>query len=520
MYSCCFIRHIVCTYTLISLLVCIILLIFGDGYFFLSLSKLVGESVALPKPRKANACKASASEHPKVPKRKVVPPLAPPRTVSMKYDRTNSLSCERANSEHITHKAHSNTENTSSLDKSDFIRHIKQEETHSKIDFAPSNEEQIGQEETTSKINDIIIHDSMSLKSSQYPNHKMESNFESHNSNCMESILINSEAHFESKDKFLNGDKFSKNGRIPNIVDNIDHESLNLSEYLSNKENTGLLSDSMELNVSQKKLLLLERNVIFKEEETNFLQQDYEIKSKNIDLRNENENQDDKSYMLLNDDSLNKSMTKSDRTELKSEQLKQSYHQSACQRPPRAPRKRISSSEIEENIEAAKYLRPKDAITDTEVKNLEKNKEMCMVISTIPKCDHFDVIQEDDTLNSIIKYNIAGNVNESCQKLQTGQSEKSNNSMKSAKRAKVIRSQSKSDDFEMDILKRQKRYLTSSPEDIAHALNLNFSTRNSSSASQTEQEQVDAGHCINQTRDVDVNERVTGACHYITNILF
>lgn len=504
--------------------------IFGDGYFFLSLSKLVGESVPLPKPRKVNACKASASEHPKVPKRKVVPPLAPPRTVSMKYDCTNSLICERANSEHITHKAHcciSNTENTSSLDESDFIRHIKQEETHSKskIDFAPSNEEQIGQEETTSKINDIIIHDSMSLKSNQYPNNKMESNFESHNSNCMESILANSEAHFESKDKFLNGDKFSKNGRISNIVDNIDHESLNLSEYLSNKENTGLLSDFMELNVSQKKLLLLERNVISKEEETNFLQQDYEVKSKNIDLRDENENQDDKSdeYMLLNDDSLNKNMTKSDRmTELKSEQLKQSYHQSACQRPPRAPRKRISSSEIEENVEAAKYLRPKDATTGTEAKNdLEKNKEMCMVISTIPKCDHFDVIQEDDTLNSIIKYSIAGNVNESCQKLQTDQSEKSNNSMKN-KRAKVIRSQSKSDDFEMDILKRQKRYLTSSPEDIAHALNLNFSTGNSisSSASQTEQEQVDAGHCINQTRDVDVNERVTGACHYITNILF
>ncbi|XP_050451531.1 uncharacterized protein LOC126851516 isoform X1 [Cataglyphis hispanica] len=480
-------------------------------------TKKVGESVPLPKPRKVNACKASASEHPKVPKRKVVPPLAPPRTVSMKYDRTNSLICERANSEHITHKAHcctSNIENTSSLDESDFIRHIKQEEIHSKskIDFAPSNEEQIGQEETTSKINDIIIHDSMSLKSNQYPNHKIESNFESHNSNYMESILTNSETHFESKDKFLNGNKFSKNGRISNIVD---HESLNLSEYLNNKENTELLSDSMELNVSQKKLLLLEPNVISKEEETNLLQQDYEVKSKNIDLRDENENQDDKSdeYMLLNDDSLNKSMTKSDRmTELKSEQLKQSYHQSACQRPPRAPRKRISSSEIEENVEAAKYLRPKDATIGTEIKNdLEKNKEMCMVISTIPKCDHFDVIQEDDTLNSIIKYSIAGNVNESCQKLQTDQSEKSNNSMKS-KRAKVIRSQSKSDDFEMDILKRQRRYLTSSPEDIAHALNLNFSTRNSisSSASQTEQEQVDAGHCINQTRDVDVNERVTG----------
>ncbi|KAM0726421.1 Cordon-bleu protein-like 1 [Formica fusca] len=482
-------------------------------------TKKVGEPVPLPKPRKVNTCKASASEHPKVPKRKVVPPLAPPRTVSMKYDRINSLSRERANSEHVIHKTHccaSITENRSSLDEDDFVRHIKREETHSKsrIDFAPSNEEQIGQEKTTSKIDDITIDDSVSLKSNQYPNHKMESNFELHNSNCMESNLINSETYFESKDKFLNGDKFSKKGKIPDIVDNIDHESLNLSEYLSNKENTGLLSDSMELNVSQKKLLLLECNVISKEEETNFLQQDYKVKSKNIDTCDENENQSDKSYMLLNDNSLNKSMTKPDSmVELDSEQLKQSYHQSVCQRPFRASRKRISSHENEESIEAAKYLRPKDAMIGTEIKNdLEKNKEMCTVISTIPKCDHFDVIKEDDTLNSIIKYSIAENVNESCQKLQTAQSEESNNSMKNAKRTKVIRSQSKSDDFEMDTLKRQKRYFTSSPEDIAHALNLNFSTRNSisSSASQIEQEQIEAGHCINHTRDVDVNERVTG----------
>lgn len=488
--------------------------IFGDGYFFLSLSKLVGELVPLPMPRKVNTCKISASEHPKAPKRKVVPSSAPPRTLSMERDYIKSLSRERANSEHITRETHcctSNTENISLED--DFVRH-KRERTHSKskVDSALSNEDQTDQVGKTSKIDD-----SVSLNSSQYLNHKMENNFELPNSNCMEPILINPE-HFESEDKF------SKKERVPDIAANVeDHESLNLSQHLSNEENTRPHSDSIKLNVSQEELLLLERNVIPKEEE-NILQEDYKMKSKNIDSCDKNKNQDDKLYMLSNDISLNKNMTKPDHMiELKSEQLKPStYHQFACQRPPRAPRKRITSNEVEETIVTAKYLRPKDATNGTEMKgDFERNKEMCTVISTIPKCDHFDVIREDDTLNSIIKYNIAENANESCQKLQTGQGEESNTSVKNPKRTKVIRSQSKSDDFEMDILKRQKRYFTSPPEDIAHALNLNLSTGNSisSSASQAEREQIDAGRCINRTRDVDVNERVTGACHYFTNIL-
>lgn len=483
--------------------------IFGDGHFFLSLSKLVGEPVPLPMPRKVNTCKISASEHPKAPKRKVVPPLAPPRTLSMERDHINSLSRERANSKNITHETHCYTSNISSMED-DLVRHIKRERIHSKskVDSTPFNEDQIDQIEKT-KIDDTID-DSVSLKSSQYPNHKMDNNFGLPNSNCMESIPINPETHFE--------DKFSRKDKIPEIVDNVkDQESLNLSQHLSKEENTGLHSDSIELNESQENLLLLERNVISKEEE-NILQQDCKIKSKNIDSCDESENQDNKSYVLSN--SLNKSMPKPDMIGVKSEQLKPSY-QSACQRPPRAPRKRITCDEIEKTVETAKYSRPKDATSGTEMKSgFERNKETCTVISTIPKCDHFDVIREDDTLNDIIKCNIAENANESSRKLRTeGRGEESNN-VKITKRTKVIRSQSSSDDFEMDSLKRQKRYLTSPPEDIAHALNLNFSAGNSisSSASQsTEQEQINAGHCINRTRDVDVNERVTGACHYITN---
>jgi len=424
----------------------------------------------------------------------------------MERDHINRLSRERANSKNITHETHCYTSNISSMED-DLVRHIKRERIHSKskVDSTPFNEDQIDQIEKTK------IDDSVSFKSSQYPNHKMDNNFGLPNSNCMESIPINPETHFE--------DKFSKKDKMPEIVDNVkDQESLNLSQHLSKEENIGLHSDSTELNESQENLLLLERNVISKEEE-NILQQDCKIKSKNIDSCDESENQDNKSYVLSN--SLNKSMLKPDMIEMKSEQLKPSYHQSACQRPPRAPRKRITCDKIEKTVETAKYSRPKDVTSGTEMKSgFEKNKETCTVISTIPKCDHFDVIREDDTLNDIIKCNIAENANESSQKLRTeGRGEESNN-VKITKRTKVIRSQSSSDDFEMDSLKRQKRYLTSPPEDIAHALNLNFSAGNSisSSASQsTEQEQINAGHCINRTRDVDVNERVTGACHYITN---
>ncbi|EFN65152.1 Cordon-bleu protein-like 1 [Camponotus floridanus] len=457
-------------------------------------TKKVGEPVPLPMPRKVNTCKISASEHPKAPKRKVIPPLAPPRTLSMERDHINSLSRERANLKNETHCYNLNTDNISSMED-DLVRHIKRERIHSKskVDSIPFKEDQMDQIEKTK------IDDRVSLKSSQYPNHKMDNNFELANSNCMESIIpINPETHFE--------DKFSKKDEIPEIVDVKDQELLNLSQHLSKEENIGLHSDSIELNELQRNLLLLERNVTSKEEE-NILQQDCKIKSKNMDSCDENENQDDKSYVLSN--SLNKSMPKPDMIEVKSEQLKPSHYQPACQRPPRAPRKRITRDEIE----TGKYLRPKDATSGPEMKSgFERNKDTCTVISTIPKCDHFDVIREDDTLNDIIKCNIAENANESSPKLGIeGRGEESNN-VKITKRTKVIRSQSSSDDFEMDTLKRQKRYLTSPPEDIVHALNLNFSAGNSisSSASQsTEQEQINAGHCINRTRDVDVNERVT-----------
>lgn len=487
--------------------------IFGDGHFFLSLSKLVGESVPLPTPRKVNTCKISASEPPKAPKRKVVPPLAPSRTLNMKRDRTNSLPCERANPEHVANEAHrctSSTEDTLLLDEDD-VAHIKRERTQSKTDSVSSIEDHIAiQEENVSKIDDNAIEDDMSLKSNQDPNRKMNGDLELHKSNCPESILIHPEAHFEPEDKSLNGDKFSKEERS-DIIDNLEaYEALNLKQHLSNEEKE-LSSDSTKLrkNVSEKKQLLFECNVVSTEEENNILQ-DYKIKSENIASRDESETQRDKSN-ISKYDSLNKDMNESTRTiELTNEQLKLLDHQS-CKRPLRVPRKRVSS--------------PKDATSDTERKSdFGREEDTCTIISTIPKCDHFDR-GDDDTSNNTTKYNTAEDLHELRQKpTQTDQSEESNNT-KTAKRTKMIRSQSKSEDFEVDTLKRQKRHLTSPQEDIAHALNLNFSARNSVS-SQKEQEEINAKCRDDRARDEDVNKReshdglITGACHYITNILF
>ncbi|XP_029163344.1 uncharacterized protein LOC114934785 isoform X2 [Nylanderia fulva] len=419
-------------------------------------TKRVGEPVPLPTPRKVNTCKISASESPKAPKRKVVPPLVPPRILNTKRDRTNSLN-------------------------EDDIAHVKLERTHSKskIDSAPSTEDQKAiQEEETSKIDE----DDMSLKLNQNPSHQMSSNLELQNPNCTESILIDP----ESKAKPLNGDGFSKEERLD--VDNSEiHESLNL-----NNEENGLSSDSIELerNVLEKKSSLL----ISTEKENNTLHQDDNIKSENIASRDESENQRGK-LNVSNDDSLMNKSTNNEQLKLLDDQ--------SCEGPLRVPRKRLSSSiKIEEGIETAKYLHPKDATCDAEVKsNFEKEEDTCTIISTIPKCDHFDVIRKDDAL----KYNIVENVHELCQK-QIDQSEESNNGVKTTKRTKVIRSQSKSEDFEVDTLKRQKRHLTSPQEDIAHALNLKFSSRNSVS-SQKEQEEINAEYRDDRARDGDVNKR-------------
>jgi len=94
-------------------------------------------------------------------------------------------------------------------------------------------------------------------------------------------VILEEEAHLKSENKFLNGDEFSQDKRILDIVDDIEnHKSLNLNLHLSNEKRK---LDSIKLNVSLAKLLS-ECNVISKNNTNNSLEQDYKIKSENIDL--------------------------------------------------------------------------------------------------------------------------------------------------------------------------------------------------------------------------------------------
>jgi len=439
--------------------------------------------------------------------------LAPPKTLDMKHDNANVLLHKRINSERISEACHSTSivdNDTSSLDKYNSTT-LESEEIYlkSKNNCIAFNEDQISQQKKISEIIDnITVKNDTSLKSSQYSNHEAENNFDLQNST--ELIHVSEEeAHLKSENKFLNGDEFSQDKRILDIVDDIEnHKSLNLNLYLSNEKRIRL--DSIKLNVSPAKF---ECNVISKNNTNNSLEHDYKIKSENIVLCNENKIQYDST---LDDYSLSKSVTKLDRiTESRTEQVKLLHHQFAWQAASNAHRKTIASCEIEENIEA---INPKDATCDiAEKNNPEKNKETCTIISIIPKCDHFNATRKDGTLNNIVKHIIAENVAKFCEKHQNYQSEKSNNA-RNAKRIRMIRSQSKSDDFEMDILKKQRRYLTLPSQDIAHALNLNFPARNSISSNIVKKSrgQIVMEHCTDHAGNMDIEksygELITGAC--------
>lgn len=81
-------------------------------------------------------------------------------------------------------------------------------------------------------------------------------------------------------------------------------------------------------------------------------------------------------------------------------------------------------------------------------------KKLCAVISTMPKCDHLNTISVN---NTIAQY----------KELET---------LKEPKRSKIPRTASKSNDFEINPLEKQKRHLTAHAEDIMFALNLNVTS--------------------------------------------
>lgn len=519
-------------YTLISVLFCffhillayifLVMVIFLFFYFFSF--KLVGESAPLPKPRKINASRLSASESLKIFKQKVFPPLALPRTLNTRCDNANVLLDECINSKHFKEACCSNSlaNNTSLLNEYGTVTFKpKKMKTCSKSkDYHRfSNEDQINQQKKISEIIGNITTKNTSLKSSLYLNHEIESNFDIQNSMKLISVESEEEACSKYENKFSNifGDKFSQKKKILNIANVVDNsKSLNWDPYLSTKKYTML--DSIELNVSPVKSLSSDNNIISKKNENNSLEQDYKMTFENIDSCNENENEiRDNPRMILDNSSSSESVTK---LESRSERLKLLHARFACQESLNAQKKAISSCKIEENT---KTINSKDAMCSVaENSDSEKDKKMCTIISIIPKCERLN-IREDNILNNIndAKRVITTNTidNDLYQKCQSYQNEESNSARNAKRNAKIIRSQSKSDNFEMNILKRQRRYFTL-PENIAHALNLNISVRNPTSFDIAEKnwKQIVAGYCTDHVGNADIDkgnsygQLITGAC--------
>lgn len=469
--------------------------------FFLSLSKLVGEPAPLPKPRKINVSKITVLESSKTSKRKIIPPFAPPRI--LKRNNTNVLLHEDSNSKHVD-EAYLSTSIVddifSLLDEHDSAK-LKPKYT-SKHNSIALNEDQISlQKEIPEITSDITAEDNAFLKSNQCLNYQMESN---DLQNSTKPIYFNSEeeAHSKSKDFSQEKQKY-----VQDVINDMENNApLNLNLYLHNKKHIAL--NSIELNVSSTKSLLSAYEVS-EESRNNSSEQDYKIRSEQIDeIKNQRDN-----LWTSNNSSLSESVTKLTRMiEPRSEQPKIPHHQFTRKRSSNAQKKTISFSEkSEENVQ---------------VVNPETEKETCTVISTIPKCEHLNAIKEDSTSNGIAKREIAEDIDKLCEK-RHNYPHKELSSTRNAKRTKVVRSQSKSDDFEMDTLKKQRRYLTLPPSNVAHALNLNLPSQNStfSGIAEKSQEQVTTQCYTDRTGNADVDkgtsygELITGAC-CTTNFCF
>ncbi|KAK9305573.1 hypothetical protein QLX08_003366 [Tetragonisca angustula] len=113
---------------------------------------------------------------------------------------------------------------------------------------------------------------------------------------------------------------------------------------------------------------------------------------------------------------------------------------------------KLSINESEVNVEACSdqnstLVRTKRGSVDSTRSVSGQEKKLCAVISTMPKCDHLSSYNVKDTLAQGKEWE--------------------------PKKARIPRTASKSNDFEVNTLERQKRHLTSHAVDITFALNLN-----------------------------------------------
>lgn len=116
--------------------------------------------------------------------------------------------------------------------------------------------------------------------------------------------------------------------------------------------------------------------------------------------------------------------------------------------------RKLSINEDKVNVEAS--LNQDSTLVRSELstvssKNSSQEKKLCAVISTMPKCDHLSSLSIKDTVSQSKEWE----------------------GLKEPKKARIPRTASKSNDFEVNALEKQKRHLTSHAEDITFALNLN-----------------------------------------------
>ncbi|XP_076233111.1 uncharacterized protein LOC143178378 isoform X2 [Calliopsis andreniformis] len=113
-------------------------------------------------------------------------------------------------------------------------------------------------------------------------------------------------------------------------------------------------------------------------------------------------------------------------------------------------------------------------ITSSTTDNSDQEKKFCAIISTVPKCEHLDVLTENKHLLSTVEKNKPTQGKENMRNKADINDMRVQN--KDPKRTKIARTASKSNDFEINMLEKQKRHLTSHGEDITFALNLNVAS--------------------------------------------
>ncbi|KAL2751562.1 E3 ubiquitin-protein ligase RBBP6-like isoform X5, partial [Vespula maculifrons] len=182
-------------------------------------------------------------------------------------------------------------------------------------------------------------------------------------------------------------------------------------------------------------------------------------------------------------------------------------------------------------MDSSSNLLTKHAKSMNDIYNVDSSLcKSCTVISTIPKCDRFEISRNsrssscgrladdrvkdrrersEERTSRVKDDHYEGALDEVS---ATKDDETREDSSKGSKRSKVYRSPSESNDFQIDSFNKRKRHLTSQSKDIAFALNLNL-TFESKEESDVEKEsgRMERADAVDGISDVERKLRDTDA---------